>query len=348
MPEKGSYSAEEIVSQPQTWVQSLAALDQVDEDILPRGEGYEQILVTGCGSTYYLSVWAAQVIQEVAETVARAVPASELWLFPDNWLLRNRPNLLIAVSRSGSTTETIHALEHVKNQSQGDHFVVSCDPDSELAALSQAGVFFPHAKEQSIAQTRSFTNMMLGMSFLIERQVGQGVADRLSSRGTDLLNKYGERIQRIGQNLNFKRLFFLGSGPRYGLACEAMLKMKEMSLSYSEAYHFLEFRHGPMSMVHDQSLVIGLLSQENHRRELGVLKDMKELGGHILALGNEGITDPPAWMDHYIPIDFSGLGRYGDVLYLPLLQSLALERALTKDLNPDKPNNLDAVVVLNE
>ncbi|MFO8036814.1 MAG: SIS domain-containing protein [Anaerolineales bacterium] len=348
MPEKRSHSAEEILSQPQTWVQSLAALNQVGEDILPGGEGYEQILVTGCGSTYYLSVWAAQVIQKVTGTMARAVPASELWLFPENWLLRSRSHLLIAVSRSGSTSETIHALEYFRNQGRGDHFVISCDPGSELAALSDAAVFFPHAREKSIAQTRSFTNMMLGMSFLIEKQVGQGVADRLSSRGTDMLSEFRGRIQDMGQDRNLKRFFFLGSGPRYGLACEAMLKMKEMSLSYSEAYHFLEFRHGPMSMVHDQSLVVGLLSKDNHRRELSVLKDMKELGGHILALGNEQITDPPTWIDHYIPIDFSGLGRYGDVLYLPLLQSLALERALTVDLNPDKPNNLNAVVVLNE
>jgi glucosamine--fructose-6-phosphate aminotransferase (isomerizing) len=347
MPEKRSYSAEEILSQPRTWEQSLAALNQVDGG-LPEREGHGQILVTGCGSTYYLSVWAAQAIQEVSGQMARPVPASELWLFPENWLLKNRSNVLIAVSRSGTTTETIHALEHFRNQGRGGHLVISCDPDSELAALSDAGVFFPHAKEQSIAQTRSFTNMMLGVSFLIERQVGIGMADRLSSRGTDVLDGYRERIQHIGQDMNLQRFFFLGSGPRYGLACEAMLKMKEMSLSYSEAYHFLEFRHGPMSMVDDQSLVIGLLGKENHHRELSVLKDMKELGGHILALGNEHITDPPAWIDEYIPVDFSGLGSYGDVLYLPLLQSLALERALAKSLNPDKPNNLNAVVVLNE
>lgn len=326
----------------------MTVLNQIEKGTLPLGDGHGQILVTGCGSTYYLSVWAAQAIQEATGQLARPVPASELWLLPENWVLRDRSNLLIAVSRSGSTTETVHALQHFQNQGWGDQFVITCDPDSKLAQLSKAAVLFPHAKERSIAQTRSFTNMMLGISFFIEKAVEEGVKDRLSSRGAGLLNEYGELIQDIGQDQDLDRFFFLGSGPRYGLACEAMLKMKEMSLSYSEAYHFLEFRHGPMSMVNDRSLVVGLLSKRNFRREINVLKDMKKLGGQILALGNERITDPPAWVDHYIPLDFYGLGSYGDVLYLPLLQSLSLERSVAKSLNPDKPNNLNAVVVLNE
>lgn len=348
MSKKGSYSAEEILSQPQTWEQSLVILSQVDDGTLPLGDGQGQILVTGCGSTYYLSVWAAQAIQEATGQLARSVPASELWLFPENWVLPNRSNLLIAVSRSGSTTETIHALQLFQDQGWGEHFVITCDPDSKLAQLSDTSVLFPHAQERSIAQTRSFTNMMLGISFFIEKAVEGGDKVRLSSRGADLLNEYGKLIRDISQDQNLDRFFFLGSGTRYGLACEAMLKMKEMSLSYSEAYNFLEFRHGPMSMVNDRSLVVGLLSKENFQREINVLKDMKELGGRILALGNEHITNPPAWMDHYIPVDFSGLGSYGDVLYLPLLQSLSLERAIAKSLNPDKPNNLNAVVVLDE
>ena len=64
--------------------------------------------------------------------------------------------------------------------------------------------------------------------------------------------------QSIGADLDLDRFYFLGSGPRYGLACELSLKMKEMSLTHSEPFHFMEFRHGPMSMVTESTVIVGL------------------------------------------------------------------------------------------
>ena len=85
----------------------------------------------------------------------------------------------------------------------------------------------------------------------------------------------------LGANLALDRFYFLGSGIRYGLACEANLKMKEMTLTHSEAFHFLEFRHGPMSMVNSETAVIGLLSDANRVHEMAVLER------------NEGASAPP-------------------------------------------------------
>ena len=139
-------------------------------------------------------------------------------------------------------------------------------------------------------------------------------------------------------------MFFLGSGPRYGLACEAMLKLKEMSLTTSEAYHFLEFRHGPKSMVDEGTLVVGLLSEAAREAEVAVLREMKELGGRILVLTEA--KDGLDWADHVVCFqsDLPEVTRLP--LYLPTLQLLAYYRAVGKGLDPDAPRNLDAVVQL--
>jgi len=121
--------------------------------------------------------------------------------------------------------------------------------------------------------------------------------------------------------------------------------MKEMSLSVSEAFHFMEFRHGPMSMVNSKTLVVGLLSDSASSYELAVLKEMQALGAQTLLLTDKVTTE-------VLPADYlvcfeSGLPESSRAaLYMPVLQLLAYYRALHNGQNPDVPTNLNAVVVL--
>jgi glucosamine--fructose-6-phosphate aminotransferase (isomerizing) len=128
------------------------------------------------------------------------------------------------------------------------------------------------------------------------------------------------------------------------LACEANLKMKEMSLSVSEAFHFLEFRHGPMSMVDERTLVVGLLSEKAHADELAVLREMRTLGAQTLVLADQPLAEQEA---DYQVCFHSGLPETNRaVLYLPVLQLLGYYRAMKNGQNPDQPHNLTAVIVL--
>jgi glucosamine--fructose-6-phosphate aminotransferase (isomerizing) len=115
--------------------------------------------------------------------------------------------------------------------------------------------------------------------------------------------------------------------------------MKEMSLSHSEPFHFLEFRHGPQSMVDESTLMVGLLSDRNQAQEAAVLEQMGGRGARLFSLGETGASCSFA----------SGLSEAArNVLFLPAGQALAFERALSRGLDPDRPHNLDAVVVLDE
>ncbi len=327
----------EIKSQPDAWAQ---ALDQTTAISLPRAEDYSQVIFTGCGSTYYLSLAAAALYQELTGRAARAVPAGELLLNPQLFLREHVSHLLVAISRSGTTSETVKAVEKFKAGRHGDVLVIT-NYEALLSGLGDVSLVLTAGQEDSIAQTRSFASMFVAATAFCAHSAGrQDLLESLPAlpqAGQRLIQEYESSAREIGANLDLDRFYFLGSGLRYGLACEANLKMKEMTLTHSEPFHFLEFRHGPMSMVNEKAVVVGLLSQKNFTHEQAVLNEMQALSGRILSLAE---TDAQVCFESHVPESARG------VLYLPVLQLMAFYRSLGKGLNPDRPKNLTAVVQL--
>ncbi|MCS7010163.1 MAG: SIS domain-containing protein [Anaerolineales bacterium] len=337
------HTLNEIFSQPWTWQRALeeakSALDSWRALLKPE----QPIVFTGCGSTWYLAEIAAGLFRRLTGRLTVAVPGGELLLYPQDWLSQtftsNDPlPTLIAISRSGATTETVRAAETWKARG-GTVLVVTNYPDSPLVSPADGGLFLSDGQEESVIQTRSFTSMLVGLNALAallgEHTELWNSMQRLPQVGEHLIQSYHPFAQSLGSNLLFERFYFLGSGLRYSLAREASLKMKESSLSHSEPFPFLEFRHGPMSMVNSHTMLFGMLSQENRRYEQDVLQEMQALGGHTVSLG-EGEAD----------IRFAaGLSDLINlVLYLPVLQMIAVYRSLAKGLNPDQPTHLSAVV----
>jgi glucosamine--fructose-6-phosphate aminotransferase (isomerizing) len=304
----------------------------------------DQLLFTGCGSTYYLALAAAALYRQATGLRALALPASEIWLNPDTAPPPERA-LLVAVSRSGATTETVRACARWR-AAGGPVLTLSAYPGRELTMLGNANLVLPSAQEQSIAQTRAFTTLYLAAvalaAFRARDEALWASLQRLPSLLARLFDRHAAMLTALGEDLSIDRFYFLGSGPRYGLASEVSLKMKEMTLSHSEPFYTLEFRHGPKSMVGPGTLVYGLLSEAHRAQERAVLEEMRALGGRILTAGERdsdisflaGPGEPP-------------LGEAAaSLLYVPVGQVIALARALAKGLDPDHPTNLDAVVVL--
>jgi glucosamine--fructose-6-phosphate aminotransferase (isomerizing) len=219
--------------------------------------------------------------------------------------------------------------------------VVTNYGDRPLAELGALTIAIPAGQEESIAQTRSFASMYVATTAMAATLAGRpDLLERmrdLPAAGERLISRYDKLAQSLGSNLELDRFYFLGSGPRYGLACEVNLKMKEMTLTHSEPFHFFEFRHGPKSMVCQSALVVGLLSDRNRVHEAAVLAEMQDLGGQALSLGE---SDADVSFASPVPENVR------NVLYLPVLQLMAYHRAIAKGLDPDKPTNLDAVVKL--
>ncbi len=327
----------EIKSQTDAWAQAIGLTRAAS---LPTADNYQQVIFTGCGSTYYLSLAAAALYQELTGCAARAVPAGELLLNPKTVVRDNIPQLLVAISRSGTTTETVKAVEKFKAEQRGEVIVIS-NYDETLSRLADVNIVISKGQEESVAQTRSFASMYVAAMVFCARMAGRedllSTMVKLPEAGNSVIDHYELFAKEIGENLNFDRFYFLGSGIRYGLASEISLKMKEMTLSHSEPFHFLEFRHGPMSMANESAVVEGMLSDVNRVHEAKVLSEMKALGATVAAFGE---NDADVRFESGIPESVRG------ILYLPVLQLMAFYRSLAKGLNPDRPNNLTAVVKL--
>lgn len=327
----------EIKSQTGAWAQATELTRKLS---LPKASDYGQVIFTGCGSTYYLSLAAAALYQELTGCGARAVPASEL-LFNSQVVLTDQKTLLVAVSRSGTTTETVKAAQKFKAEKRGDVIVIS-NYDEVLSRSADLNIVIDKGQEESVAQTRSYASMYVAATVFCARMAGRddlvSAMEQLPEVGNLIIGNYESFANEVGSKLDFDRFYFLGSGIRYGLACEINLKMKEMTLTHSEPFHFMEFRHGPMSMVNDKAVVVGMLSEANRTHEANVLSEMKALGGTVVALAE---SDADIVFQSKVPESVQG------VLYLPVLQLMAFYRSVAKGLNPDRPKNLTAVVQLN-
>ena len=345
-PARGEHTLREIVSQPYGWSKAYNQLEARRDEIMAAWAEVQpqQILVTGCGSTHYLSLTAAALLQTLTGIPSRGLPASEIVLYPNQVLYRPEETLLLAISRSGTTTETAAAMDKFRSLGGKAVWGITCYPDTPVGQESDFVLLTDMAQETSIAQTLSFSTMLY---------TAQGLAALVGNHDIAALNELPDLCENLiqaafgfathwGTEPGVERFFFLGSGLRYGIACEAMLKMKEMSITHSEAYHFLEFRHGPKALVDKNTMVVGLMGAEHFHHEAAVIREMAEMGaktvtlapgtanaGHVTVHLNNSV---PAWT---LP-----------VLYLPLLQSMAYARSMEKGLDPDNPRNLSAVVFL--
>lgn len=339
----GYHTRRELMSQPEVWaaaVEQMQGRAQEISSFLRRGQ-YTHAVFTGCGSPYYLSLSAALVFQEATGLPAFARPASEIWLSPADLPAIPGRGLLVVSSRSGETSESLRACDTFRKTGRGDVLYIGCYPGRSLEAFSDCTLLFPEAQEESTAQTRALSTMYLattGLSLIAAGRTSDlDQLRKLPGVGQRLLAEYGDLALSVGSDLDLDRFYFLGSRALYGLASELSLKMKEMTLSHSEPFHTLEFRHGPRSMATEGSCVVGLLSQARRPLEQAVLAEMVEQGAQLLTMDESGADVSFA----------SGLAApLRDVLYLPVGQLVALERSLAKGLNPDAPDNLVAYVTL--
>ena len=341
----------EIRNQPAAWRSTIDTVSQM----WPQIAAYQQRALAanlpfcGCGSPYYLSLAASTAYRHATGRQASAHPASNIWLFPESHLTGGE-QLLVCVSRSGETTEILRAIDQFRRRTRGAVLAITCDGASAIAQLADLTIPLPAAQEVSVAQTQSFTSMLVAclMAAAAWSEDGsQSAFADLPDACDSLLLSYYDLARHVGRDVDgIERIFVLGSDALYGIACEAMLKLKEMSLTYAEAFHFLEFRHGPKAMVNERSLVIGLVSQTAATPESQVLREMRGMGARVLAVSPVELA-PDTYDDLvYLPQSMTGIARIP--LYLPIAQLIAYHRTRAKGLDPDNPTNLTAFVHLGD
>ena len=342
---------EDIKSQASAWEAALAVVESRAEDLEKFfAEKPGELLFAACGSPYYLGLANATLWRELLGLHVTVVPSSDIMLFPETVLpTAGRPVLLIA-SRSGETTETVRAAETFAERFPGHTILIGCRSESRMGRLADLAIVIPEGNEVVIPQTRSFSSMYLAAQYLVALLDDDAeLADALR-RVPDLLPGMLDRWEPVvkrAAEADWDSAVFLGGGPLYGVAVEATLKLTEMSLSSAVAYHTLEVRHGPRSIIDESTLVVGLGSLRGAPYERQVLAELAEETPHVLAF-----TPGDGWdlseLAAEIPLGDRIPEHALGLLYLPLLQLLAYHRALHKGVNPDESRNLTSYIELPE
>jgi glucosamine--fructose-6-phosphate aminotransferase (isomerizing) len=349
----GTHTQSEILSQPQCWRDCFQALEEKDQlgQIVRQLPDQSDWLFIGCGTSYYIALAAAASWTKVTGLRARAVPASDLMLYPELILSRASPCQPVLISRSGHTSEVLKAAEYLELKENIRTLAISCATHQPLEEISTATLYLLPADEKSTVMTRSFTSMLLGLQALAAAYARQATfaesLRQLPDQAQRMLDSTPSRIQQFVQAHDFADYAFLAQGPFFGLANEAMLKVKEMSCSYAQCFHTLEFRHGPKAIVSPETLVTFLLSETGYEDETEVLQEVKGLGGSTLVVTNSANSNVRHAADFVIELnldvpEFARLAAYA----MPG-QLLGLYTGLKKGHDPDRPRNLSRVVILN-
>jgi glucosamine--fructose-6-phosphate aminotransferase (isomerizing) len=348
----GAHTLAEILSQPAIWAETdsrLAAsgtLQTLADTFSPRSPW----LFVGCGSSYYLSRLIAALWTKHFYIPATGVPASELLFAPEETVRRIGAEQVVLMSRSGETTEVLRVAELLQSHKALQTLAVTCNTQSKLQSLCSHTFTLPWADEKSTVMTRSFTSILLAFQRLALQFIGDNLLssalDQLPQKGQAWLDSHAQKIQEFAAKRKVADYVFLGQGVHYWLAQEAGLKVTEMSSSYAQVYHSLEFRHGPRSIAGPSTMITIYASDAAVEAETVLAGELRALGSPVCVIVNRATPELRTNSDLLIELALDGpeFARYALSAIPAHLFGTAI--GLRKGLNPDAPRNLTRAVVL--
>lgn len=348
---QGQHTLSEILSQPGCWRTCLAKL-AISEELRAAVQlvrsGAEWIFV-GCGTSYYLAQTAASSFNHL-NLPARAVPASDLLMYPGLTLHAGRHYVPVVISRSGRTSEAVRAAQMLEKDHNLRTIAITCADGQPLERECSATLNLLDADEQSTVMTRSFTSMLLGLQYLAAMVSGDNAFRsallELPQRVEPLLKDNPQRLRLFAEARSFSDFVFLAQGPLFGIASECMLKVTESSCSYAQVFHSLEFRHGPKSIAGPETLITFLMSETSYDTELELLEEMKALGAATMVIANRVDNRAQRASDFAIELGLQSLEYARPAAFAIWGQLYGVYCGVRKGLNPDSPKNLTRVVEL--
>ena len=323
----------------------LSDMGLSEEDI----KNISQVFIVACGSAYHTGVVTQYVMEDLARIPVRVELASE---FRYRRPILNKNDLVIVVSQSGETADTLAGLRLAKEQGVKTLGIVNVVGSS--IAREADNVFYTLAgPEIAVATTKAYSaQLIVGYMLSIEfaRVRGEITEEQYTGYITELQtipDKIGriledkERIQWFAaKQANAQDIFFVGRGIDYAICLEGSLKLKEISYIHSEAYAAGELKHGTISLIEDGILVIGVLTQpELYEKTISNMVECKSRGASLMALttvGNYSIEDT-AEFTVYVPKTDE---HFAASLAVVPLQLLGYYVSVARGLDVDKPRNL--------
>ncbi|WP_259016324.1 glutamine--fructose-6-phosphate transaminase (isomerizing) [Emticicia fluvialis] len=359
--EKGGYDhfmLKEIFEQPRSIADSMRGRINLENatlqlgglrDYLDKIAGANRIVIVACGTSWHAGLVGEYLFEELARINVEVEYASE---FRYRNPIIKEGDIVIAISQSGETADTLAALELAK--SKGAIILGVCNVvGSSIARITHAGVYTHAGPEIGVASTKAFTAQVTVLSLIalatahkkgtisqnLYRELLLGL-DAIPSKVEKIL-KNAEQIKDISKLFTFASNFiFLGRGLNFPVALEGALKLKEISYIHAEGYPAAEMKHGPIALIDEDMPVVFIATKDNsYEKIVSNIQEVKARKGRVIAIVTEGETQIPKMVDFVIEVP-----RTNDLL-LPLITSIPLQLisyyiAVMRGRNVDQPRNL--------
>lgn len=355
-----TFTLNEIYQQPATWKKTCAQIKEHKDELkkfidqVITCEDFDVIL-TGAGTSEFVGNALFPALTSKLNYKVKSYGTTDLVATPEAYLSRTKPTLLISFGRSGNSPESVGAIDVAEAVCDNiHHLFVTCNKDGALSkrAATTGNCYAinltDETHDQSFAMTSSFSNMYLAtlLCFHLD-DLDETIAkvEKIMATGQAFLdNKYGI-AQKIVDEYDFNRIVYLGSNCLKGIAQESALKMLELTAGRVVTMYDtpLGFRHGPKSIIDDNTITVVYLSDNAYTRqyEVDLIKEMsgQRKGNKIVAVMSKADDAVAALVDYTVVYDQEGENENAllGLDYILFAQTLAVLKSLSMGITPDNP-----------
>lgn len=357
---KGIFTAAEINQQPSTWRKTIKQIEDSKEELkafienVTKHDDYD-IILTGAGTSEFVGNAIYTYVAKRTNFKTKSYGTTDIVATPENYLSQNKPTLLISYGRSGNSPESVGAVD-VADEVCGEnvyHLFITCNAEGALSKAAEtrdnayAINLTPETHDQSFAMTSSFSNMMLATLLCFSLDELDSVKAELEdviSAAEKTMKDY-EFFKNIAGEYDFNRIVYLGANCLKGIAQESQLKMLELTAG-KVATMFdtpMGFRHGPKSIINDETLTVVYVSDDPYTRqyEVDLIKEMsgQRKGNKIVAIMNKKDEEIASLLDYAYACELNEEhdNAFLGFNYIVCAQILALFKSLSYGITPDNP-----------
>ena len=355
-----NWTVKEIYQQPATWEKTCRQIEEHKDEIqkfidqVITQEDFDVIL-TGAGTSEFVGNAPFPHLTGLLNYKVKSYGTTDIVATPEAYLSRTKPTLLISFGRSGNSPESIGAVDAAESVCDNIyHLFVTCNKDGALSKRAESTEhcyainLTPETHDQSFAMTSSFSNMYLATYLCFHlNELDKVVAEvrKIAAAGQNFLDNQYSIPQTIVNEYDFNRIVYLGSNTLKGTSQESALKMLELTAGRVVTMYDtpLGFRHGPKSIIDDNTLTVVYLSDDAYTRqyEIDLIKEMsgQRKGNRIVAVMSKTDEAVAALVDYTVVF---GLEENHENVqlgldYILFAQTLAVLKSLSLSITPDNP-----------
>lgn len=357
---KAVYTTTEIHQQPSTWVKTINQIRNMQDEIkafmakVLESNDYD-VIFTGAGTSEFVGNALYSYINRLVDFKAKSYATTDITATPENYISKTKPTLLVSFGRSGNSPESIGAVDNAESVNHDNlyNLFITCNHNGALSKRSESDAkclainLTDETHDQSFAMTSSFTNMYLAALLCFSIDHLEETIEKINDvieKGIIMVDNDYQLMRDVVDNYAFKRIVYLGSNTLKGIAQESALKMLELTAGKVVTMYDtpLGFRHGPKSIVDDDTLTVVYLSDDHYTRqyEIDLIKEMacQRKANKIMAIANTPCLEARNLADFYY--EFNGKQKdniFNGLDYIICAQIIALFKSLSLNITPDNP-----------